>query len=203
MKICIFHIYPPRVTNKWCSGNSCSRRSPLQVYYRQLVWWIIMDLSYRLCKNCLLLQQLHFNQINWWNTESIRICIVPWAPMMLCSLGPFPPAEHSSMIRRHMGTPHLPKETRAQAIYICNWVESNCAGSPVQVHVCVFVNKHTDVWKKKKVNYDLLWYSTKSVWARIYVSFFQDSYNHNEWNSTLAFVCQPSRFQIFKIYSVW
>lgn len=110
------------------------------------------------------LHQLHFNQIIWWNTESIRIRIVPWAPMMLCSLGPFPPAEHSSMICRHMGPPHLPKETRAQAIYICNWVESNCAGSPsVKAHVCVFVHKHTMSARKNKVNYDLLWHSTKSV----------------------------------------
>lgn len=43
------------------------------------------------------------------NTESTYIGIVLWIPMILCSLGSFPSAEHSSMIRRHMGPLHFPK----------------------------------------------------------------------------------------------
>lgn len=49
---------------------------------------------------------------------------------------------------RHMG-PSLSEET--QAIYICNWVESNCAGSHSLQAASVFMCVYPDVNKKAKV----------------------------------------------------
>lgn len=126
---------PPGVTMKWCFRNSCPKERESSAGSTLTISLLDHNVSKLRVVSSACLQKLIKSSEN---TESIHISNVLWVPMMLCSLGPFPPAEHTSMICCHMGPPHLPKETRAQAIYICNWVESNCAGRPrVQVRVCV------------------------------------------------------------------
>lgn len=84
--------------------------------------------------------------------------------------------------------PSLPEEARAQAIYICNWVESNCAWShslnaATVMHVCMcgvfFVCVNPDINKKAKlimIFYNLLQLQQQYIGLIVFPN-FSSSYN--------------------------